>query len=92
MMLPDSTSFSAKDINRKKFADAALVDLVEDLKKSRRGQQPHGLRKLPAGRRCLKFSRAANWEQSEKASICVKQALSQLQIPIIAEECRVEFW
>lgn len=34
IMLPDSTNFSNKDINRKKFADTAIVDLVDEMKRA----------------------------------------------------------
>ena len=91
VMLPDSTSFSAKDINRKKFADTALVDLVEDLKRAGVGNN-RLVAKIAGGAQMFEVQPGSKLGAiGERNIICVKQALSQLRIPIIAEDTGLNF-
>ena len=91
VMLPDSTSFSAKDINRKKFADTALVDLVEDLKRAGVGNN-RMVAKIAGGAQMFEVQPGSKLGAiGERNIICVKQALSQLRIPIIAEDTGLNF-
>jgi len=87
IMLPESTMFSNSDINRMKFADTAIVDLVQDL--------VH----LGADRRRLtaKIAGGAQMFEIQPGSLVgtigdrniasVKNVLQNLKIPIIAEDC-----
>ncbi|MBC3805008.1 chemotaxis protein CheD [Acetobacterium fimetarium] len=91
VMLPDSTSFSAKDINRKKFADTALVDLVQDLKRAGVGNN-RMVAKIAGGAQMFEVQPGSKLGAiGERNIICVKQALSQLRIPIIAEDTGLNF-
>ena len=91
VMLPDSTSFSARDINRKKFADTALVDLVQDLKRAGVGNN-RMVAKIAGGAQMFEVQPGSKLGAiGERNIICVKQALSQLRIPIIAEDTGLNF-
>jgi len=91
VMLPDSTSFSAKDINRKKFADTALVDLVDELKRA--GVRNNRMvAKIAGGAQMFEVQPGSKLGAiGERNILCVKQALSQLRIPIIAEDTGLNF-
>ncbi len=86
IMLPESSMFSKNDINRMKFADTAIVDLVRDLVR------------LGADRRRLtaKIAGGAQMFEAQQGSLVgtigdrniasVKSTLQSLKIPIIAED------
>ena len=86
IMLPESTMFNKSDINRMKFADTAIADLVQDLIR------------LGADRRRLtaKIAGGAQMFEAQPGSMVgtignrnaasVKNTLSSLRIPILAED------
>ncbi|AFA49257.1 chemotaxis protein CheD [Acetobacterium woodii] len=91
IMLPDSTNFSNKDINRKKFADTAIVDLVQDMKKLGVGNN-RLVAKIAGGAQMFEVQAGSKLGAiGERNIICVKQVLSQLRIPIIAEDTGLNF-
>ncbi len=91
IMLPESSMFSKNDINRMKFADTAIVDLVQDLAK------------LGADRRRLtaKIAGGAQMFEVQAGSLVgtigdrnitsVKNMLHSLKIPIIAEDTGLNY-
>ena len=86
IMLPESSMFNKNDLNRMKFADTALVDLVQDLKKLG----------ADARRLTAKIAGGAQMFEVQQGSLIgtigdrnvqsVKAVLNGLRIPIIAED------
>lgn len=91
IMLPESTMFNQTDINRMKFADTAIVDLVQELAK------------LGADRRRLtaKIAGGAQMFEVQQGSLVgtigerniesVKKTLQGLRIPILAEDTGLNY-
>ena len=91
IMLPESTMFNKTDINRMKFADTAIVDLVQDLAK------------LGVDRRRLtaKIAGGAQMFEVQQGSLVgtigdrniasVKSTLQSLRIPILAEDTGLNY-
>ena len=91
IMLPESGMFAKSDINRMKFADTAIVDLVQDLVK------------IGADRRRLiaKIAGGAQMFEVQQGSLIgtigdrnitsVKNTLHSLKIPIIAEDTGLNY-
>ena len=91
IMLPESSMFSKNDINRMKFADTAISDLVQDLVK------------LGADKRRLtaKIAGGAQMFEVQQGSLVgtigdrnvdsVKKTLHSLRIPIIAEDTGLNY-
>lgn len=91
IMLPESSMFSKNDINRMKFADTAIVDLVQELCK------------LGADRRRLtaKIAGGAQMFEVQQGSLVgtigdrnitsVKSTLHSLKIPILAEDTGLNY-
>jgi chemotaxis protein CheD len=90
-MLPESSMFSNNEINRMKFADTAIVDLVQNLVK------------LGAERRRLtaKIAGGAQMFEVQQGSLVgtigdrnissVKKTLQSLRIPILAEDTGLNY-
>ena len=91
IMLPESSMFTNNDINRMKFADTAIVDLVKDLVK------------LGADRRRLTAKIAGGAQMFEvqqgslvgtigdRNTVSVKNTLKGLNIPILAEDTGLNY-
>lgn len=91
IMLPESSMFTNNDINRMKFADTAIVDLVKDLVK------------LGADRRRLTAKIAGGAQMFEvqqgslvgtigdRNTVSVKNTLQSLKIPILAEDTGLNY-
>ncbi len=91
IMLPDSTSFSSKDFNRKKFADTAIVDLVDEMKRAGVGNN-RIVAKIAGGAQMFEVQPGSKLGAiGERNIFCVKQVLSQLRIPILAEDTGLNF-
>ncbi|MBC3797072.1 chemotaxis protein CheD [Acetobacterium tundrae] len=91
IMLPDSTNFSAQDINRKKFADTALVDLVQEMKNAG-VRNNRVVAKIAGGAQMFAVQPGSKLGAIGERNIdCVKKALSQLRIPILAEDTGLNF-
>lgn len=68
IMLPDSSQFAHQEINRMKFADTAIVDMVKEM--LRLGCDLHRLTaKIAGGAKCSRFSRAARSAPSATAML-----------------------
>jgi chemotaxis protein CheD len=91
IMLPDSTMFSAQSINRMKFADTAIEDMVQKLK----------IKGADVTRLTAKIAGGAQMfavqENSAIGAIgarniqSVKVALAMLRIPILAEDTGLNY-
>lgn len=91
IMLPESNMFKNNEINRMKFADTAIVDLVQNLVK------------LGADRRKLtaKIAGGAQMFEVQQGSlvgtigdrniVSVKNTLHELKIPILAEDTGLNY-
>lgn len=91
IMLPESSNFSNKDINRKKFADTALIDLVQELKRAGAGNN-RIVAKIAGGAQMFAVQQGSKLGAiGERNIICVKKALNQLRIPILAEDTGLNF-
>jgi len=91
VMLPDSTNFSTKDFNRMKFADTALVDLVQELKRAGSGNN-RIVAKIAGGAQMFAVQQGSKMGAIGERNIeCVKKALAELRIPILAEDTGLNF-
>lgn len=91
IMLPDSASFSNKDINRKKFADTALVDLVQELRRAGVANN-RIVAKIAGGAQMFDVQPGSKLGAiGQRNTLCVKQVLNQLRIPILAEDTGLNF-
>lgn len=91
IMLPESSMFQKSELNRMKFADTAIVDLVADLKKLG----------ADARRLTAKIAGGAQMFEVQQGSLIgtigdrnvqsVKTVLSSLRIPIIAEDTGLNY-
>ena len=91
IMLPDSNMFSNQEVNRMKFADTAIEDLVQKMK-------CHGLcrsgltAKIAGGAQMFDVQPGSKIGSiGERNLNSVKQVLSRLRIPILAESTRQNF-
>ena len=91
IMLPDSTNFANRDINRKKFADTAIVDLVDEMRRAGCGNN-RIVAKIAGGAQMFEVQPGSKLGAiGERNIICVKQVLNQLRIPILAEDTGLNF-
>jgi chemotaxis protein CheD len=86
IMLPEITQFSKNETNRMKFADTALVDMVEQMRKL--GSNPRRLTaKIAGGARMFQTQPGSSIGSIGDRNVeSVKRVLRQLQIPIAAED------
>jgi chemotaxis protein CheD len=91
IMLPESSMFSKNDINRMKFADTAIVDLVRDL--TRLGADSRRLvAKIAGGAQMFEVQQGSMIGTIGERNISsVKKALQSLRIPIIAEDTGLNY-
>ena len=91
IMLPESSMFSKNDINRMKFADTAIVDLVRDL--ARLGADSRRLSaKIAGGAQMFEVQQGSMIGTIGERNISsVKKALQSLKIPIIAEDTGLNY-
>lgn len=86
IMLPDSTSFTNKEINRMKFADTAIVDLLKELNKHSFGKN-RIVAKIAGGAQMFESQPGSKIGGiGERNTLSVKAVLRSLKIPIIAED------
>jgi chemotaxis protein CheD len=90
-MLPESSMFSKSDINRMKFADTAVVDLVQEL--VRNGADRRRLTaKIAGGAQMFEVQQGSLVGTiGDRNVVSVKKALQGLQIPIIAEDTGLNY-
>lgn len=90
IMLPDSSSLSDKGgVNRMKFADTALPDMVAQMVKM--GADPRRIQAKIAGGALMFAARSEQFNIGERNVAAVKQALSKLRIPIIAADTGLNY-
>jgi len=91
IMLPESNMFSSNDLNRMKFADTALVDLVHLL--TRNGADRRRLTaKIAGGAQMFEVQKDSSIGTIGERNIkSVKEALSGLRIPIVAEDTGLNY-
>ena len=91
IMLPESSMFSKNDVNRMKFADTAIVDLVRDLT-SLGGNNRRLVAKIAGGAQMFEVQPgSAIGTIGERNIISVKNTLHSLNIPIIAEDTGLNY-
>ena len=91
IMLPDSGMFSKNDINRMKFADTAIVDLVRELAKL--GADSRRLvAKIAGGAQMFEVQPgSAIGTIGDRNITSVKNTLQSLRIPIVAEDTGLNY-
>ena len=89
-MLPDSTAFSNRELNRMKFADTAIVDMVNDLKMLG-SLQTDMTAKIAGGAQMFGNSDDMIGSIGDRNVDSVKNVLRKLRIPIIAEDTRQNY-
>ena len=91
IMLPDSKMFSKTDVNRMKFADTAVPDLVQQLQ--RLGVDPRRLSaKIAGGAQMFEVQPGSSIGTIGERNVdSVKQVLSALKIPIIAQDTGLNY-
>ena len=90
-MLPESSMFSKSEVNRMKFADTAIVDLVRDM--TRLGADSRKLvAKIAGGAQMFEVQPgSAIGTIGERNIVSVKNALYSLKIPVIAEDTGLNY-
>ena len=85
-MLPDSAQFARQEINRMKFADTALPDLVAEME--RLGAQRRRLKaKIAGGAKMFEVQAGSTIGTIGDRNVAsVKNVLQNLRIPILAED------
>jgi Chemotaxis protein; stimulates methylation of MCP proteins len=91
IMLPESSMFSKSEINRMKFADTAVVDLVQDLIKL--GAERRRLTaKIAGGAQMFEVQPgSAIGTIGDRNVVSVKNTLQSLRIPILAEDTGLNY-
>lgn len=91
IMLPESSMFSKSEVNRMKFADTAIVDLVRDM--TRLGADSRKLvAKIAGGAQMFEVQPgSAIGTIGERNIVSVKNALYSLKIPVIAEDTGLNY-
>ena len=91
IMLPESSMFSKNEINRMKFADTAIVDLVRDL--TLLGANSRRLvAKIAGGAQMFAVQPGSSIGTIGERNIAsVKDTLHSLNIPIIAEDTGLNY-
>lgn len=84
IMLPDSKAITDGGNTRMKFADTAIPDMVQEMR--RRGASVSGLTAKIAGGAVMFQTSSGAFNIGERNIAAVKMALASLGIPIIAED------
>ena len=89
IMLPDSTTVREGQVNRMKYADTALPDMVNEMVK--RGASRNRIQAKIAGGAVMFPTKNQNFNIGESNIKAVKKALAALRIPIIADDTGLNF-
>ncbi|MDD3349778.1 MAG: chemotaxis protein CheD [Eubacteriales bacterium] len=91
IMLPDSTMFTRGEINRMKFADTAICDMINIL--INKGADKKFLSaKIAGGAQMFKVQEDSQLGNIGERNIkSVKNALSELRIPLLAEDTGLNY-
>ncbi|MDF2653966.1 MAG: cheD2 [Bacillota bacterium] len=91
IMLPESSMFSKNEVNRMKFADTAIVDLVRELTRLG-GNNRRLVAKIAGGAQMFEVQPgSAIGTIGERNIVSVKNTLHSLNIPIIAEDTGLNY-
>lgn len=88
IMLPDSTQITSQSLNIPKFADTGVKELVDQIVKAG-GNRSRLVAKIAGGAQMFAFKGSANelMAVGERNAIAVRKVLSELKIPILADDC-----
>lgn len=89
IMLPDSSTMRDSTVNRMKFADTALPDMVKEMVK--RGASIQRMQAKIAGGAVMFPTKNQSFNIGENNIRAVKKALAALKIPIIADDTGLNF-
>lgn len=89
IMLPDSTAITGGNTTRPKFADTAIVDMLNEMKAQ--GASPSGITAKIAGGAVMFKSASAQFNIGERNVEAVRKILGQLSIPIIAADTGLNY-
>ena len=89
IMLPDSTTMHGGTVNRMKFADTALPDMVKEMIK--RGASVQRMQAKIAGGAVMFPTKNQSFNIGENNIAAVKKALAALRIPIVADDTGLNF-
>lgn len=89
IMLPDSSTMRDSTVNRMKFADTALPDMVKEMVK--RGASIQRMQAKIAGGAVMFPTKNQSFNIGENNIKAVKKALAALKIPIIADDTGLNF-
>ncbi|MDO4188793.1 MAG: chemotaxis protein CheD [Lachnospiraceae bacterium] len=93
IMLPDSTQMRAQAVNIPKFADTGAKELVNQLVKAGAGRT-RLVAKIAGGAQMFAFQGTGNNDMmavGERNAKAVRQVLAELKIPILAEDCGLNY-
>lgn len=91
IMLPDSTLFKRGEINRMKFADTAINDMIQALI-MKGADRRHLTAKIAGGAQMFKVQEDSQLGNIGERNVkSVKNVLGQLRIPIIAEDTGMNY-
>lgn len=90
IMLPDSKNAEARgNVNRMKFADTALPDMLEAMIKM--GADRRRIQAKIAGGALMFSTRSEQFNIGERNVAAVKKALSALRIPIVSSDTGLDY-
>jgi chemotaxis protein CheD len=84
IMLPDSTNSGESNVNRMKFADTAIPDMLK--KMTALGAMQTGMTAKIAGGATMFATNCDRFNIGERNVVAVKATLQSLRIPIIAQD------
>ena len=88
-MLPDSTAITGGASTRAKFADTAIVDMVEAMKA--KGARAENLTAKIAGGAVMFQNASAQFNIGERNVEAVRRKLGELRIPVIAADTGLNY-
>lgn len=89
ILLPDSTTIIGGSETRMKFADTAIVDMFNEMKKM--GVMPGRVTAKIAGGAVMFAASSAQFNIGERNVAAVKKALADLRIPIVASDTGLNY-
>ncbi|MCR4895502.1 MAG: chemotaxis protein CheD [Lachnospiraceae bacterium] len=91
IMLPDSTAVNLAQMNLAKFADTGIDELVKQME-ALGAVRRRMVAKIAGGAMMFAFqSKAGNIQVGERNVEAVKQKLAELKIPILSEDCGLNY-
>ena len=91
IMLPDSTAVNLAQMNVAKFADTGIDEMVKQME-ALGAVRRRMVAKIAGGATMFAFqSKASNIQVGERNVEAVKKKLSELKIPILSEDCGLNY-